>query len=468
MYRALFFFVFLVNSICSQMIHPSNNDAFIQDEVASIYIQLSNQDLETILTDSIYSDYEYPASFTYISADFTDTISNVGFRLRGNTSRNADKKSFKISFNSFVQGQKFKGLDKMNLNGEHNDVSIMRSRLSNQLLAYAELPCSRTSYIKLFINDEYKGLYLNVEHIDDEFLQRRFIDDDQGNLYKCYWGADFNNLGTSPVPYYDIYELKTNKIENDYSGLISLIQIINNTSDDDLACALWEVFDVDLYLKTLAMEILIGHWDGYAVNMNNFYLYQRPSDGKFVFIEYDMDNTFGIDWIDVDWAHKNIYFWGESDRPLYQRVMDVPYFRDRFTLYMAQLLQDYFIPANIISELNETQYLITQAALDDPYKELDYGFSNDDFLNAIDLAFGAHVSYSLSDYISTRYSTADFQLEDYLGLEPPCDLGIDNQYMTAMPERWIDLNGKAIKDINSFRGMYIIVYSNGLTKKQVR
>ena len=225
---------------------------------------------------------------------------------------------------------------------------------------------------------------------------------------------------------------------------------------------------IHLNLLFQSLEILIGHWDGYAVNMNNFYLYQRPSDGKFVFIEYDMDNTFGIDWIDVDWAHKNIYFWGESDRPLYQRVMDVPYFRDRFTLYMAQLLQDYFIPANIISELNETQSLITQAALDDPYKELDYGFSNDDFLNAIDLAFGAHVSYSLSDYISTRYSTADFQLEEYLGLEPPCDLGIDNQYMTAMPERWIDLNGKAIKDINSFRGMYIIVYSNGLTKKQVR
>ena len=68
----------------------------------------------------------------------------------------------------------------MNLNGEHNDVSIMRSRLSNQILASAGLPCSRTSYVKLFINEEYKGLYINVEHIDDEFLQRRFIDDDEG------------------------------------------------------------------------------------------------------------------------------------------------------------------------------------------------------------------------------------------------------------------------------------------------
>ena len=164
----------------------------------------------------------------------------------------------------------------MNLNGEHNDVSIMRSRLSNQILASAGLPCSRTSYVKLFINEEYKGLYINVEHIDDEFLQRRFIDDDEGNLYKCFWGADFNYLGNNQQAYADIYELKTNKTENDYTGLISLIEVINNSSDEDFPCDLWEVFDVELYLKTLALEILIGHWDGHAVNKNNFYCIKDP------------------------------------------------------------------------------------------------------------------------------------------------------------------------------------------------
>ena len=97
----------------------------------------------------------------------------MGFRLRGNTSRNAEKKSFKVAFNAFVQGQKWNGLEKMNLNGEHNDVSIMRSRLSNQILASAGLPCSRTSYVKTYINEEYKGLYINVEHIDDEFLSAK-------------------------------------------------------------------------------------------------------------------------------------------------------------------------------------------------------------------------------------------------------------------------------------------------------
>ena len=51
----------------------------------------------------------------------SDTVLNVGFRLRGNTSRTAGKKSFKVSINSFVAGRKWNQLEKLNLNGEHND-----------------------------------------------------------------------------------------------------------------------------------------------------------------------------------------------------------------------------------------------------------------------------------------------------------------------------------------------------------
>ena len=43
-----------------------------------------------------------------------------------------------------------------------------------------------------------------------------------------------------------------------------------------ISCFIEDNFEVDLYLKTLAAEILIGHWDGYAYNHNNYYLYQKP------------------------------------------------------------------------------------------------------------------------------------------------------------------------------------------------
>ena len=141
--------------------------------------------------------------------------------------------------------------------------------------------------MKLYLNGDYRGLYLNVEHIDMS-LSKRFIDDDGGNLYKASWGADLNYWGTNASSYRSVYELKTNEDSNDYTAFILFLDSLNNISDSDFPCYMERNFEVNHYLKTLATEILIGHWDGYAFNKNNFYLYRQPSIGKFVFIEYDL------------------------------------------------------------------------------------------------------------------------------------------------------------------------------------
>jgi len=450
--RILFFLIlFKFSNGFGQLVHPADNEAFLQNEVASVYIQIDPVNLNTILTDSIYSDYEYPATFRYISSTTDETISNVGFRLRGNTSRSSAKKSFKVSFNSFIPGRKWNGLEKLNLNGEHNDVSIMRSRLSNQLLKYAELPTARTSYVRLFINNEYKGLYINVEHIDDEFLKKRFINDTTGNLFKCSYGANLKQLGITSAPYVSLYELKTNNQQNDYSGLINFIDILNNTNEDQFTCAIQSVFDVDSYLRTLAVEILIGHWDGYAVNMNNYYLYERPSDGKFVFIEYDMDNTFGVDWGIIpneNWSIRNIYTWAKGDKPLFNKLLAVPYFKDRFNFHINDLLTTVFIPQNLLTELGITQDLISQAALEDEYKSYDYGYTDSDFLAAINTTIGGHIKQSLQQYIQQRHTSATNQLQEIQNLENPCQLSLDEfSKEVFVPLKAFDLMGNEIEII---------------------
>jgi spore coat protein CotH len=106
-----------------------------------------------------------------------------------------------VSFNFFFSGQKFYGLEKMNINGEHNDPSIVRSKLCFDMLDYLEVPASRANHVKLYINGVYFGLYMNVEHYDDEFTQSRFAG--QGNLYKCTYGADLSHKGRNymkPIP----------------------------------------------------------------------------------------------------------------------------------------------------------------------------------------------------------------------------------------------------------------------------
>lgn len=455
-----------VSNTGKSQVHPSNNNAFLQNEVASVYIEIDPVYLGFMLhPDSLQANHEYSAKFKYVSSALVDSVDNIGFRLRGNTSRFAAKKSFKISMNTYVQGRKWLGLEKINLNGEHNDPSILRSYLSGSLLRNQNVIASRNSYVRLYINNEYKGLYYNAEHIDENFLDLRFPGDDNGNLYKANWGADMTYLGTGQTAYVPYYELKTNTDLNDYSGLITFLNTINTCSDADFPCVIQQVLDVDLYLRTLVIEVLAGHWDGHAYNKNNFYLYQRPSDGRFVFIEYDMDNTFGIDWMGINWATRNIYQWSQSNqpRPLYTRLMNVPYFKDLYSFYMDQAIASFYNTQNLNTLLSDKQALIETAALEDTYKVLDYGFTDQVFLDAITQAAGGHVTSSMYSFIVNRSATANNQTS-FQGLQNPCPLAIEEiQLPSFVPVKAYNLMGQEVT--LSTKGQLLILQdSNGQTR----
>ena len=459
-------FLMLCSKIILGQVNPINNDLFLQNEVASVKIEIDSQNLNLLLAMQ-NSDLEFPARFIYSSSNLQDTIDDIGFSLRGNTSLNAAKKSFKIAFNYTIAGQKYKGLEKINLNGEHNDVSIMRSKISNEILSELDLFAVRSSYVKLYINEEYKGLYLNLEPIDDEFIQKRFPASPDGNLYKCNWGASLAFWGTNQSNYETTYELKTNEDSNDYSGLINFLDILNNTSDSEFPCAIESVFNIHPYLKTAAFEILIGHWDGYLFNNNNFFLYQNPMDGRFVFIEYDMDNTFGVDWFDIDWSMRNINFWISSqERPLFNRLMSVPYYKEVFNIYVEQILDAVFSTQHLVPRLNEIQDLIRDAAMIDNYKALDYGFTNDDFLNSITSAWGYHIPISLENYISQRSNSARNQIQHQSTIDPCVNAISELNSSKKVIVRVTNTLGQEI-DPKCKNVLKIIQFSDGTIIKQI-
>ena len=106
------------NALC-QDLFPADGEVFRDDVVPVIRITIDPDSLQAIY-DNPYSDHEYPAGFDFDNGFVNEQVSLVGFRCRGNTSRSSKKKSFKVAFNSFDGDQKFYGLEKMNLNGEHN------------------------------------------------------------------------------------------------------------------------------------------------------------------------------------------------------------------------------------------------------------------------------------------------------------------------------------------------------------
>ena len=417
---------FLINHASAQIRQVDFGLVFPQTEVAVVRITINPDSLAQLLElGQQGSEHEFRATFRFESSNLTQTIQNVGFRLRGNTSLNAAKKSFKISFNTFIEGARWQGLEKINLNGSHNDPTRIRTKLCWDMLREANLPAARTSMVQLYINDQNFGLLTHVEHIDETFTERVFADPYAGNLYKCLYPADLAYISNNPSDYkFELngrraYELKTNEYADNYSDLTNFIQILNQTSLDDLPCQLESVFQVDRYLKQAAFDILTGNWDGYIYNKNNYYLYLNRQTGQFEFIHYDLDNTLGIDWVNQDWTQRSVYNWAPSsqDRPLFKRLLQVPTYRNRYTYYLTELMQTVFHADSLRNRINALQELIAPVVAADPFHGLDYGFSFEDFYHGDSLAWGNQVAFGILPYVNNRKLSAVQQLEAQMPVE---------------------------------------------------
>ena len=412
------FYLLLVGwSAQAQPAFPADDIVFNDSLVPRIDITINPDTLEWIYN-NVNSNQEFHATFVFTSGSYIDSILQVGFRLRGNTSRGAAKKSFKVSFNTFEPGRKWHGLEKLNLNGEHNDPSISRSKINWDLLRQFNIPASRSNHVEVYINGNYYGLYLNVEHTDEEFVESRF-GNKNGNLFKCLYPADLDYKGSNPDLYKEehwgrrAYDLKTNTASDDYSDLAHFIDVLNNSSNAEFLCEMEKVFNIYDYLKILVVDVFTGNWDGYPYNQNNFYLYHNTETGKFEYIPYDLDNTLGIDWIGRDWANRDVYDWsqhGDNVRPLYTRIIDNEELKDQYSYYFNEFIQHY-INNDFYNKLEDMRAKLEPYVINDPYYPLDYGYDIDDFNASFGEATGGHVAYGIELYCNTRKYSALSQLE---------------------------------------------------------
>ena len=395
--------------------------------------------------ENVQSDSVHLATVHFVNAVIDETIDSVGFRLRGNTSRNAQKKSFKLSFNSFMRGRKFYDVEKLNLNGEHNDPSIIRSKLAWDHYQKTGMATTRAAHCAVYINGDYYGLYINIEHIDEEFIKNHF-EDDSGNLWKCLWPADLTFRGRNASDYHPYqddtrpYELKTNKEAYDYSKLAELITVIHDTPDAAFPDSIEQVLVVPEVLKYAAMNVLTGNWDDYWFLRNNFYLYHDPGIDRMRFIPYDYDNSFSIDWFDVDWTLVNPYSFttieeaqgnDPGSRPLMEKVMANAQYRNLYT-HILEYYQEHITDLDLFeSRLDSLEEMLTPWAESDPYRSLDYGFSMADFHNSYSANSYSylHVKKGLKQFINQRHTNLTFQL----GYDTAAPIIYDIQHWPLIP-----------------------------------
>lgn len=237
----------------------------------------------------------------------------------------------------------------------------------------------RTCFVKVYINQSYYGLYTNLEEMEKEWLTRVYLDD-EGNLYKCTYPADLVYLGDDQQIYKNlenytvtggrVYELQTNKSEDDYARLVDLITVLKQQPDSVFAVNISQILNTDQFLKAFALDVATGNWDDYGYNKNNYYLYDNPADNKFHYIAYDPDNTFGIDWFGIDWGTRDCRFWINQNisLPLAQKMLAIPAFFDEYRHFLDTIARFIINPDSVFPRIDSIKALIHQAAIEDIYR----------------------------------------------------------------------------------------------------
>ena len=280
----------------------------------------------------------------------------VGIRFKGNSSlqsawRSGIKKlSFRFDFDEFedtypeIKNQRFYGFQKLAFSNNFEDVSFLHEKMAADIFRSAGLKAPQTAYYRIYIDygdgAKYFGLYTAVEIVEDTMLDSQF-GNSTGNCYKPD-GTYLKSFSISTM------EKKTNEEQADYSDVQNFITFLNagtRTSDiNQWKSDLESVFDVDNFMKWLAVNTVIQNWDTYGNMTHNFYLYNNPATTKLVWIPWDNNEALSTGKMStLSFSMSEV----KSTWPLIRYLMDTPDYKTIYHSYLSQTINGAFEPSEI-------------------------------------------------------------------------------------------------------------------------
>ena len=283
--------------------------------------------------------------YTYFKGDISidgHTMESVGIRKKGFFgSMDQQRPSLKVKFNEYEDHGTLGGVDRLTLNNNKQDQSLASQQMAYALFRKADLVAPRTSLARVTVNGEYLGIYSNVESVKRQFLERNF-GSSKGDLFEGTVPSDFADGQT------ERFEIKQGKNRKDIEALASVLA--NDDDDDRLLRELEERIDIDQFLKYWALESLIGFWDGYAGNQNNYFLYQDPESEKFQMIPWGADYAFTPQFQSGPLSVK-------AKGRLAYRLNQIPSIRQRYQNTLNQLLENVWDEDELLNTIDTVESL---------------------------------------------------------------------------------------------------------------
>ncbi len=305
------------------------------------HLIMTQENWSELTTRNLFSNVLLDATFVYSREVFY----NVGVRYRGEGSRGAWPRPYRIKFRDAheFKGESGNGRERVNLVSDN----LGREALAHDLFQRVGLPAPDTRFVTFYVNENRQGDYLDIEQVDNDFLRAHFPEDDDGNLYRGFDGADLRYRGLDPDDYRPYYLKKNNEDADDYSDVIALTDALDNSPDETFRAEAEALADMWEWLRWFAVQAVLDNHEGalWIGQGDDYFLYHRPSDDRFILISWDHDSTFM-------YADHSIWEPNWLASEIVQRILHYPDFKRWYYQGIASIAADEFSVAEMYPRID--------------------------------------------------------------------------------------------------------------------
>jgi spore coat protein CotH len=264
---------------------------------------------------------------------------------------NPQKVSLKIDINALVPGQKWRGLNKLSLeNGSEDPLNEGFAWMVHRLAWESGINGYESAYsgwVKLYINGDLKGVFVNAEQKDAQFLRNRGFDNELSTwLYKVDGNSTLEvGTGDSPTSAHLCY--------------LPFAERGGTCAQPNLEVDLPQWIDIRGFFAFAAVEAFLENKDGlFTHSGKNSYAvdFDPPYPTTRLYFPWDQDST-------IFQGTASIY----GNEPYQQTFLKHPWFGRIYEQSMHDLIEGPFSVTNLLAVINRLETGIGAAFDDDSY-----------------------------------------------------------------------------------------------------
>ncbi|MFL6279426.1 MAG: CotH kinase family protein [Vicinamibacterales bacterium] len=326
-----------------------NAPLYDQRTLRTLFLTFENSDWAEELAAFYRTDVDVPATAIVDGKTYPD----VGVHFRGNSSYRSVpeplKHSLNLAFDFAHPHQEIGGYRTLNLLNSNNDATFVRTVLYSEIARHY-LPIALANYMRVVINGESWGVYINTQQFNKDFL-RDWFSSSKGTRWKVPGSprgrGGLEYLGDDPSAYKSVYEIKTKDDLESWKAFIGLCKVLNETPAANLQTALEPLLDIDGALRFLALDVALVNGDGYWTRASDYNIY-LDSNGKFHVLPHDFNEGFGAEaggrgfgGVGATAELDPLVGLDDVRKPLRSKLLAVPVFRQRYLEYVRDIAENW-------------------------------------------------------------------------------------------------------------------------------